>query len=54
MLDNTCRCKDGFWDDNSECRQCITPCTGCTSETFCTWCDSNNSGLYADSNGECK
>lgn len=41
-----CICKPGWWDDGSECRECVRPCIECTSETFCSNCNSENSGLY--------
>lgn len=39
-INRNCQCSDGFWDDGSECRPCILPCTICKSDTFCTYCGS--------------
>lgn len=52
--DYSCRCSTGWWDDGSECRACLAPCSDCDSETFCNYCDNENTGLYADTDGLCK
>lgn len=45
-MDSKCSCKIGFYSCGTKCKECIEPCTVCTSETNCLDCGSGDNGKF--------